>query len=102
MHSLVQNIPDVTIAPHYDLHMDTEESRPVLLGALRLAKERVTGDDPTAKERQRERISDMIARLRLNTAPGDDRRPTAAELTELLGDPDDGELRAAIRAWEQE
>jgi hypothetical protein len=84
---------------HYDLRMNTEESCPVLLGALRLAKARVTGDDLDAKDRQLERIADMTVRLRLVAPPGDIRRPTAAELTELLGDPDDAELRAAIRAW---
>ena len=85
---------------HYDLRMNTEESRPVLLGALRLAKTRVTGDDLDGKERQRERLSDMMVRLRLDAPPGDSRRPAAAELTELLGDPGDAELRAAIKAWE--
>jgi hypothetical protein len=71
----------------------------VIVSALKLARERVTGDDPEAKERRREALADMVIRVQthgvLNQAP----RPTAEELTALLGDPDDGELRKAIAAW---
>jgi hypothetical protein len=72
----------------------------VIVPALRLARERVTGDDPDAKEREREALADMIVRVRMHGVMGPGvTRPTAAELTEILGDPDDGDLRKALAAW---
>lgn len=71
----------------------------VIVSALRLARERVTGDDPEAKERKREALADMIIRVQMHSALNQVPRPTKAELTEILGDPDDGVLRKALAAW---
>jgi len=71
---------------------------PVIMDALRLARERVTGDDPEEKERQRERLADLIVRMHAANAAA---RPTGTELSEALGNPDDGRLRQAISAWDR-
>lgn len=70
----------------------------VIVAALRLARERATGD-LEAKERRREALADMIIRVRMHDAMNQVPRPTAEELKEILGDPDDGDLRKAIAAW---
>jgi hypothetical protein len=82
--------------------MDTESENPprdVIVAALLLAKERLTGE-LDVKEIQRERIADLIVRAALY---GDNQsqpeRPTAADFTQVLGDPDDRLLREAISAW---
>ena len=71
----------------------------VIIPALRLARERVTGDDPEAKERRRGELADMIIRVRMHGVLAQTPRPTADELREALGDPGDGELRRALAAW---
>lgn len=71
----------------------------VIVSALRLARERVTGEDPEAKERRREALADMVIRVQMHSALNQVPRPTKAELTEILGDPDDGDLRRALEAW---
>lgn len=72
----------------------------VIVAALRLARERVTGDDPEAKERRREELADAAVRVRTHHAVTHVSKPTAEELTSLLGDPDDGDLRRALAAWQ--
>lgn len=80
---------------------DGEYPSSVIIPALRLARERVTGDDVDAKERRREALADMIIRTRMHGVMGPGvARPTAQELKEALGDPDDGDLRKALAAWE--
>ena len=69
-----------------------------IVAALRLARERVTGD-LADKERRREALSDMIIKVQMHDSIGMVPRPTAAELSRILGDPDDGELRRALGAW---
>jgi hypothetical protein len=78
--------------------MDREHARDVIIATLKLAKERVTGD-LDQKEIRRERLADLIVRMDL-----EDDTPTAQDLAEMLGDPDDGEpeLRRAMAAWSQE
>jgi hypothetical protein len=71
----------------------------VIVSALKLARERVTGDDQEAKERKREELADMIIRVQMHGALNQVPRPTAQELTALLGDPDDGALRRALASW---
>lgn len=90
-------VPDRITVPHYDYNMQRNEARKVITSALWLAKERVTGD-LDAKEIRRERLSDLIVRMGV----GMENRPTAGDLTEALGDPDDGEIREAVRVWSQE
>lgn len=77
--------------------MQRDEARKILVSALWLARERATGE-PGQKEIVRERLSDLMGRMGI----GMDARPTGADLTEALGDPDDGEIREAIRVWSQE
>jgi hypothetical protein len=74
--------------------MDTAEAGEIILGALKLARERVTGD-PDEKEIRRERLADLIARIRV----GGSARPSAGDLKDALGDPDDSEIRTALAAW---
>jgi hypothetical protein len=86
----------------YDSAMTEEEGVPpedVIVSALKLARERVTGDDADAKQRRREELADMIIRVQMHGSIDRVPRPTAEELTALLGDPDDGELRRALAAW---
>jgi ethanolamine utilization microcompartment shell protein EutL len=71
----------------------------VIVSALKLARERVTSDDPEAKERRREALADMVIRVQMHGALNQVPRPTAGELREILGDPDDGDLRRALEAW---
>jgi hypothetical protein len=75
--------------------MDIEEAGTVIIGALKLAKERVTGE-LDEKERRRERLADLIVRMPLD----EEARPTQEDLTEVLGNPDDGKIRAAISIWQ--
>ena len=79
---------------------DGEYPSDVILPALRLARERVTGDDPEAKERRRGELADMIIAVRMHGSLAQTPRPTAGELTALLGDPDDEDLRRALAAWD--
>jgi hypothetical protein len=81
--------------------METEKEQTpadVIVAALRLAKERVTGE-PQEKERRREELADMINKVQMHDVITLVPRPTADELKEILGDPDDGKLRKAIAAW---
>jgi hypothetical protein len=71
----------------------------VIIAALKLARERVTGDDQEAKERKREELADVVIRVQRHGALNQVPRPTAQELAALLGDPDDGVLRKALAAW---
>jgi hypothetical protein len=82
--------------------MGDRESTPadVIVAALKLARERVTGDDPEAKELRRDDLGDLATRVILyHDRPEAEGRPSAGELTEALGDPDDGNLRRALAAW---
>jgi hypothetical protein len=94
-------VPEDASKPLYDWSMQRdmqrEEARKVITSALRLARERVTGG-LDEKEVRRERLSDLMARMDAGTG----QRPTGDDLTDALGDPDDNEVREAIRAWSQE
>lgn len=94
-------VPDSLTAALYDCimqrEMQREEARNVIVSALWLARERVTGD-LDEKEIARERLADLMVRM----GTGMENPPTAADLTDALGDPGDDEIRAAIRAWSQE
>lgn len=76
--------------------MQREDARNVLVSALWLAKERVVGelDD---KEVARERLSDLVIRMR----EGAESPPTAADLADVLDD-SDPEVKEAVAAWSQE
>lgn len=73
--------------------MQREDACKVLVSALRLARERVTGE-LDEKEFARERIADLTARMRT----GAESAPTAGDLREVLAD-QDPEIRAALAAW---
>jgi hypothetical protein len=75
----------------------TTELNPVdvILSALRIKRERVTGDDIAVKKRQRDELRDAINAIE---TPGS--APDAERLRELLGDPDDRAVRDALAAWD--
>lgn len=76
----------------------TDLAAEVILGALRLARERVTGEDPEDKKQRRGSLEDLIARMPAVSRPA---RPTVTELTDALGDPGDSLLRRALAAWDE-
>lgn len=79
--------------------MDTEEAGTVIAAALKLARERVTGE-ADQKEQQRERLADLIVRVGMYEGkPDAEGRPSRGDLTEALGDPDGSVVRAALAAW---
>lgn len=79
--------------------MDTGQAGIIILTTLRLAKNRLAGT-LEEKEIRRERLDDLIARVVVHgDKPEAEGRPAREELTEALGDPDDGEIRAALAAW---
>jgi hypothetical protein len=82
--------------------MDNETGKSpgeVIVAALFLAGERMTGDDLEVKMRRRQALADTALRVQAHDSVTQVHRPTAEELTGLLGDPDDGELRRALAAW---
>ena len=73
----------------------------LIMDALALKAERTVGPDVQEKARERGHLLDL-RNLVESTARGDDPgslRPTAAELRDALGDPDDKELREALASW---
>lgn len=81
-----------------DMGQAAESPEETVLAALRLARERVTGDDLVIKRSRRQAISEAIAGIEgAASAPG---RPDAAELRILLeGQPDD-RLRTVLDTWD--
>lgn len=79
-----------------------DEPSEVIVSALRLARERVTGNDLEEKISRRMQLTDLITRAQLAPGAGlfGTTRPSAAELREALGDPDDKALRDALAGWE--
>lgn len=73
----------------------------VIVSALWLAAERVTGDDLAQKERTRHALRDAATRIH-QRLDGIAEGPSATELRGLLGDPDDEDLRKALAWWEEE
>ena len=74
-----------------------------LIEALKLTRERITGDSVEAKQDRWDRMSLAIASVRDyldgGARVGGD-RPSAADLRELLGDPDDKATRDALANWD--
>lgn len=79
--------------------MSAREAAGVLAGALRLAAVRVTGDDPDAKRDRRDALRNAAAGIDMMAAVIED-PVTADQVRDLLGDPDDREVRQALEAWE--
>ena len=73
--------------------MQREDARKVLVSALWLARERITGD-LDEKQIRHERFTDLMARMGTGMQP----RPTEEDLREVLTDPDD-EVMEALAAW---
>lgn len=68
------------------------DSRVVIIEALILAAERVTGDDLQAKRDRRRYIDEIKADVMI----GGEAMPSRQELAEALGDPDDAGVRSAL------
>lgn len=68
-----------------------------LIDALVLARERVTGDDLSAKQARRDEIKDLTSRMYLYM-DADREKPSAAELSAVLGE-DDRSIRQDLNAW---
>jgi hypothetical protein len=72
-----------------------QDTKQVLIDALGLAAERVTGDDLAAKDSRRR----YLLELKAGVMVGGEAAPSSQELAEALGDPEDSILRQAISAW---
>ncbi len=71
----------------------------IIIGALQLARERVTGDDHEVKLRRREDLLGALEQVR-GWQDGGGGKPDVARIRELLGDPDDRPIRDALAALE--
>jgi hypothetical protein len=78
--------------------MITDDDRKTLNQALGLACERVTGDDVRWKRERKQHIISLMTHVTAGVKP----QPTAAELRDALGDPDDRELRRILDAWDSQ
>lgn len=81
--------------------MTAREAADVLARALRLAAERVTGEDPGEKRDRRTALRQAATGIDV-TAGVIEHPVTAARVRELLGDPGDREVREALEAWESQ
>ena len=72
----------------------------ILIDALMLARERVTADTLAEKQSKRDAIKAAVNGLHQWEDGDPGAKPTAAQLRELLGDPDDREIRRALEAWD--
>lgn len=79
--------------------MSVLNARDELRAALRQAGSVVTGT-PQEKAARLQLLGELEAAIRL-APPGQDPAPSAAELREVLGDPDDRRIRKALRTYEE-
>lgn len=79
---------------------ETTEKSPadIIIAALRLARERVVADTIEGKQAERAGLDGAIRSMLVYKDTGQG-GPAAQELRELLGDPDDAEIRHALDAW---
>lgn len=82
------------------MSQETTENSPAdtIISALRLARERVVADTAEGKERNRAGLDRAIRSMLVHKDTGQG-GPSAQELRELLGDPDDREIRHALESW---
>lgn len=82
--------------------MTTQEARAeaarTIIGALKLARERVTGDSISAKQDQRDDLKQAIGEMMMWQDTGEGGL-TSGELRVLLGDPEDKKIRQALEDW---
>lgn len=78
---------------------DRDDEHTVLM-ALLVARERVTGDDLQEKQKRRDRLKLAISGVYAVIDGDQSGRPSAAELREMLGDPDDKDIRLALDRWD--
>jgi hypothetical protein len=71
----------------------------IIIGALQVARERVTADTIAEKQRRRDDLKSAIDAMYYYLETGQD-KPSAADLRELLGDPDDKTIREALQHWD--
>lgn len=73
----------------------------LIIAALSLARERVTGDSAMAKVDKRVRLNKAIDEI--NTwLDGHGTKPSAMRLREMLSDPDARDIRQALGRWDEE
>lgn len=72
----------------------------ILLDALMLARERVTASTLAEKQAKRDAIKAAVSGMHQWEDGEGSAKPPAAQLRELLGDPDDHEIRRALEAWD--
>jgi hypothetical protein len=70
-----------------------------IVQALQLARERVVDPDLGEKDAKRAKLDELIVRMSVQPGAGYE-RPTAAELRDALGDPDETDIRHALDEWD--
>lgn len=71
----------------------------ILIAALKLARERTVSWLTEEKLAKRHAIKEAISGIQARQATGEG-GPSAEEIRELLGDPDDKSIRRALEAWD--
>ena len=71
----------------------------IIIGALQVARERVTADTIAEKQARRDDLKAAISAMYYYLETGQDKL-SAADLRELLGDPDDKKVREALQHWD--
>jgi hypothetical protein len=71
----------------------------ILIGALEVARERVTADTIAAKQAKRDELKAAIGAMYHYLDTGQDPL-SSADLRDLLGDPDDKVIREALQHWD--
>jgi hypothetical protein len=76
-------------------------ARDRITAALQLARQRVTAPDLGEKDAKRAKLDELIVRMNIGPGSGPDyERPTADELRDALGDPDEADIRHALDEWD--
>jgi hypothetical protein len=71
----------------------------IIIGALQVARERVTGESVSDKQARRDTLKAAIDAMYYYLETGQDQL-SSADLRELLGDPDDKAVREALQHWD--
>ena len=71
----------------------------IIIGALQVTRERVTGTSIADKQSRRDALKAAIDAMYYYLETGQE-QPSSGELRGLLGDPDDREIREALQHWD--